>query len=60
MTDERNTLENPRDKSSSNELQERVQSVETLLVEIREHVARVRASLDKIRQYLNRSERRGP
>jgi hypothetical protein len=62
MADERNKrdlIENQHSSSSSQELQDRARSVETVLDDIRETLARVRASIQKVREYLNRPEQPG-
>jgi len=59
MTDERNKRDLIKDQhssSSSQELQDRARSVETVLDDVRETLARVRASIQKVREYLNRPE----
>ena len=52
----RDLVESP---GSSQELQDRAHSVEAMLDDIRETLARVRASIQKVREYLNRPERPG-
>jgi hypothetical protein len=62
MADERNKrdlIENQHSSSSSQELQDRAHCVETVLDDIRETLARVRASIQKVREYLNRPEQPG-